>query len=266
MSEGRQDHLGCLPKLIIPCPRRAPVLPTPTVANRAPRGQVQRWTTSVSGDRPALDSLEMSSSMSETLVRMDVGEVLAILVSLEEAGCSVWVAGGWGVDALVGHQTRPHRDLDLAVDADDESSAVGVLRRGGYQIETDWRPVRVELGAPGRGWVDLHPVMFGPDGHGRQTDVGGGHFDYPPDGFAEGVIAGRRVRCLSLEQQRRFHEGYEPRDIDLHDLALLRRLSSCVAVRSEARTGGAAERCDAALIKKSQIASQNVQLSAAAPD
>jgi lincosamide nucleotidyltransferase A/C/D/E len=104
--------------------------------------------------------------MTETLVRMDIGEVLAILVSLEEAGCSVWVAGGWGVDALVGQQTRPHRDLDLAVDANDESSAVGVLRRAGYQIETDWRPVRVELVAPGRGWVDLHPVMFGPDGHG----------------------------------------------------------------------------------------------------
>ena len=114
--------------------------------------------------------------MTETLVRMDIGEVLAILVSLEEAGCSVWVAGGWGVDALVGQQTRPHRDLDLAVDANDESSAVGVLRRAGYQIETDWRPVRVELVAPGRGWVDLHPVMFGPDGHGRQADIGGWSF------------------------------------------------------------------------------------------
>jgi lincosamide nucleotidyltransferase A/C/D/E len=177
--------------------------------------------------RHPLDSLVMSRSMSDTLVRMGIAEVLAILVSLEEAGCSVWVAGGWGVDALVGHQTRPHRDLDLAVDANDESSAVAVLRRGGYEIETDWRPVRVELVAPGRGLVDLHPVMFGSDGHGRQADIGGGHFDYPPDGFAEGMIAGRRVRCISLEQQRRFHEGYEPRDIDLHDLALLRRLSSC---------------------------------------
>ena len=155
---------------------------------------------------------------------MDVPEVHTTLARLEEAGCSVWVAGGWGVDALVGHQTRPHRDLDLAVDARDESRAVAVLRRDGYQIETDWRPVRVELVAPNRGWVDLHPVVFGVDGHGRQADLGGGHFEYPPDGFAEGVIAGRRVRCLSAEQQRRFHEGYDPRDIDLHDLAILRGL------------------------------------------
>jgi lincosamide nucleotidyltransferase A/C/D/E len=182
---------------------------------------------------------------SETLVRMDVAEVHAVLVSLEEAGCSVWVAGGWGVDALVGHQTRPHRDLDLAVDAGDESSAVGVLRRGGYQIETDWRPVRVELVAPGRGWVDLHPVVFGTDGHGRQADIGGGHFDYPPDGFAEGVIAGRRVPCLSLEQQLRFHDGYKPRDTDRHDLALLHRLSGRVTAGSQARTRGAAARREA---------------------
>jgi hypothetical protein len=34
------------------------------------------------------------------------------------------------------------------------------------------------------------------------------------------------VRCLSREQQLRFHDGYEPRDIDLHDVAVLHRLSS----------------------------------------
>jgi len=152
--------------------------------------------------------------------------VLAVLASLEAAGCSVWVGGGWGVDALVGRQTRPHRDLDLAVDARHESAALGALQSRGYRLETDWRPVRVELVAPGRGWVDLHPVAFGADGHGRQAGLDGGHFDYPPDGFGEGVIAGQRVRCLSVEQQQRFHDGYHPRDIDRHDLALLRRLQA----------------------------------------
>jgi lincosamide nucleotidyltransferase A/C/D/E len=185
------------------------------------------------------------SSSSATLVRMDAAEVLAVLASLEAAGCSVWVGGGWGVDALVGHQTRPHQDLDLALDARDESSALGALESSGYRIETDWHPVRIELVAPGRGWVDLHPVVFGAEGHGQQADIGGGHFDYPPDGFDEGLIAGQRVRCLSAEQQRRFHDGYEPRDVDLHDLALLRRLPGRVAARSEARTRGAAERREA---------------------
>ena len=47
---------------------------------------------------------------------MRLADVVEILSDLRAAGCRVWVAGGWGVDALVGRQTRPHRDLDLAVD------------------------------------------------------------------------------------------------------------------------------------------------------
>src|SRR4051812_37627781 len=105
---------------------------------------------------------------------IEVAEVLEVLADLRGVGCRVWVAGGWGVDALVGHQTRPHRDLDLAVDADHESAAIPALEDRGYHIETDWRPVRVELAAPCRGWVDLHPVVFDSSGHGRQADRNGG--------------------------------------------------------------------------------------------
>ena len=133
-----------------------------------------------------------------------------------------WVAGGWGVDALVGEQTREHRDLDLAIDG--ETDALAALAGLGYAIETDWRPARVELAASGERWVDLHPVTFTADGHGRQADLDGGHFDYPPECFVTGRIGGRAVPCLSVEQQRRFHTGYEPRDVDRHDLALLDRL------------------------------------------
>src|SRR5438477_4113231 len=35
---------------------------------------------------------------------------------IREVGCRFWLEGGWGVDALVGRQTRPHRDLDIDVD------------------------------------------------------------------------------------------------------------------------------------------------------
>lgn len=47
---------------------------------------------------------------------MHLSEVIEVLADLREADCRAWVAGGWGVDALVGGQTRPHRDLDLAID------------------------------------------------------------------------------------------------------------------------------------------------------
>ena len=57
----------------------------------------------------------------------------------------------------MGHQTRAHRDLDIDLDARCEESALAVLAEMGYTVETDWRPNRVELNAPGRGRVDLHP-------------------------------------------------------------------------------------------------------------
>ncbi len=151
---------------------------------------------------------------------MAAAEVLRVLAVLERA----WVAGGWGVDALVGEQTREHRDLDLAIDAHTEAKALEALDALGYRVETDWRPARVELAAGHERFVDLHPVTFDAHGHGRQSDLDGGHFDYPPECFVTGRIGGQAVPCLSVEQQRRFHTGYEPRDVDRHDLALLDRL------------------------------------------
>jgi lincosamide nucleotidyltransferase A/C/D/E len=109
------------------------------------------------------------------------------------------------------------------VDAEHEALAVKLLGGLGYQVETDWRPVRVELASPD-GWVDLHPVVFDQTGVGRQADVNGGQLDYPRDAFTVGVLGGRSVPCLSRTAQIRFHSGYEPRAIDVHDLALLEDL------------------------------------------
>lgn len=155
---------------------------------------------------------------------MRASTVLVVVDRLADAGCRVWLSGGWGVDALVGRQTRSHRDLDLAVNAEDETSAIRVLEAMGFVIETDWRPVRVELAASGKRWVDLHPVRFGSDGIGIQGELGGGQFVYPRDCFASGVIEGQRVPCLSVDQQIVFHTGYEHRAIDRADLELLRSI------------------------------------------
>src|SRR5438093_973720 len=42
-------------------------------------------------------------------------DVLEVLRRLDEARVDWWIDGGWGVDALLGKETRPHDDLDLAV-------------------------------------------------------------------------------------------------------------------------------------------------------
>jgi GNAT superfamily N-acetyltransferase len=152
---------------------------------------------------------------------MRADDVIEALEVLDRAGVRYWVGGGWGVVALAGRQTREHRDLDLAVDAEDLCACLAVLGDLGYQAETDWRPVRIELAAAGARWVDVHPVTFGEDGHGHQAGLGGEHFDYMPSSFTAGSLAGRRVNCLSAEQQRQFRTGYDLRPQDLHDLAEL---------------------------------------------
>ena len=155
---------------------------------------------------------------------MEQDEVFAILGALEATGTPLWVAGGWGVDALVGRQTRAHRDLDLLVDAQRLDDCLCLLARRGYAVETDWLPVRVEVVAAERGWLDVHPVRLAADGRGVQAGLNGTRFDYPADCFATGSLAGREVPCLTAARQRLLHTGYEPRAQDVHDLRLLNEL------------------------------------------
>jgi lincosamide nucleotidyltransferase A/C/D/E len=152
---------------------------------------------------------------------MRAEDVIAAVDALDGAGVRCWIGGGWGVVALAGRQTREHRDLDLAVDAEDLPACLAVLSDLGYVAETDWLPVRIELAAAGGRWVDVHPVRFAEDGCGRQAGLDGAYFDYPPCSFTSGSIARRRVNCLSAEQQRQFRAGYELRPQDIHDLAEL---------------------------------------------
>jgi lincosamide nucleotidyltransferase A/C/D/E len=148
-------------------------------------------------------------------------EVERVLDGFASRGVRHWVAGGWGVAALVGTQTREHRDLDLAVDAEDLDTCLEALGLLGYVRETDSLPVRVEYAAADHGWVDVHPVAFDGSGHGQQRGDDGGHFDYPPSAFTVGAIRGRSLPCISVAQQRTFHTGYELRPQDVHDLGQL---------------------------------------------
>ncbi len=160
------------------------------------------------------------------LVTEETGVAQAVLVcaGLADAGVRFWVAGGWGVDALAGRQTRSHRDLDLLVDAADEAVTLEVLGDLGYVVETDWRPVRVELARPGGGRVDVHPVVFDGDGNGVQAGLDDTEFHYPAAIFTTGRLGGIVVGCVSAAAQRTAHEGYAHRPQDEHDLAVLEGL------------------------------------------
>lgn len=152
---------------------------------------------------------------------MSGADVLEVVDALAERDIEVSVAGGWAVDALLGRTTRVHGDLDLAIDADSVDSAAGVLAELGLREVIDERPARLVV-TDGRRAVDLHPVVWTTGGTGRQAGAGGEIFLYPPGSTAaEGVIHGRPVRCLTPELLVRFHEGYEPRDVDGRDMAAL---------------------------------------------
>jgi lincosamide nucleotidyltransferase A/C/D/E len=153
-----------------------------------------------------------------------LAEVLTVLEAVRSVGCRFWLEGGWGVDALVGHQTRVHRDLDLDIDGRFEAEVMVVLGDLGYSVETDWRPNRVELAAPDRGRVDVHPLEIDDEGVARQAALDGGWHVFPRAFAAVGRLGDVSVPCVSAEAQRLFRLGYEPRDVDRHDLALLDRL------------------------------------------
>lgn len=153
---------------------------------------------------------------------MDVGEVLGVIDQLTAAGIRVWVDGGWGVDALVGRQTRLHDDLDLALPLVDVDRALRVLAALGYHVVDDELPTRVDLRADDDRRVDLHPLTFDSDGNGLQQLQDGSFGTYSADGLrGEGHIAGRPVDCLTPDLQVRFHRGYPPDDDDRHDVHLL---------------------------------------------
>jgi lincosamide nucleotidyltransferase A/C/D/E len=157
--------------------------------------------------------------------------VLQVLGRLEAAGLPVWVAGGWGVDALVGHQTRRHADLDLLLDCTDERRAVAELELLGYgtvtseRVSSPFMPRRVTIyDAMGRS-VDLHPVDMMRWLATVAAERPAGAEDPARAAFAEGRIGGRPVPCLSAALQIAAHNGYLWRYADREDLRRLRAIA-----------------------------------------
>ena len=141
-----------------------------------------------------------------------------------EANATVWLDGGWGVDALAGRQTRPHDDLDVMIPAGDSQRLVAVLRRHGFEdVPTDDRvPENFVMGHPEHGRIDFHVFELRADGSGIYKP---GVEDWEMSAeelSASGFVAGRKVRCLTAEYQVRSHHGYRLGETDVHDLALLR--------------------------------------------
>jgi len=149
-------------------------------------------------------------------------DVLEVLECLEAAGIMVWLDGGWGIDALVGSETRPHDDLDIVMAMAQRDDAQDALRGLGFALAVDELPTRCVFRDPTDRRIDVHPVTFARDGSGLQQQPDGDPFRYPPEGLVGiGAIAGRSFPCLTPELQLRCHLAYEPDDDDRHDMHVL---------------------------------------------
>lgn len=155
---------------------------------------------------------------------MTGAEVLAVLQLLERAGARCWVDGGWGVDALLGAQTRDHDDLDIALEAEDRGRLEAALAPAGFREAYRDGPLNpVYADGAGRR-VDVHLVDTGvetTDEHGEPV-YGGRGLPYPVGALAgRGEILGRPVACCTAEFQMRSHTGYRFDEQDVRDLTAL---------------------------------------------
>jgi lincosamide nucleotidyltransferase A/C/D/E len=155
---------------------------------------------------------------------MTAHDVIEVMGRLEEAGLRYWLDGGWGVDALIGNQTRPHDDLDVVVELSAIETIVDTLAGIGFRLSLDERPTRLVLDDDRERRIDLHPLVIDATGNGRQLGAGpnGGDALYPAAGLTgQGTVAGLPVSCLTPQLLLLHHTGYAPQAKDHHNVKLL---------------------------------------------
>jgi lincosamide nucleotidyltransferase A/C/D/E len=149
---------------------------------------------------------------------MDAQSVITIYNLLAAHDIPIWVDGGWGIDALLGEQTRPHDDLDIAVDHQHVERLCALLGERGYHEipRPDTSEYNFVLADEREDKIDVHTFMF---------DAEGKHIygiAYPRESLTGmGSILGQPVRCIALEWVLRFHEQYEPDTTDIADVQAL---------------------------------------------
>jgi lincosamide nucleotidyltransferase A/C/D/E len=146
-------------------------------------------------------------------------DIIDILAKIKHIGIDVWIDGGWGVDALLGQQTRPHNDIDIFVQKKNSVAFIKML------ISNDYRETKMEYTSndhtvwcdPSNHIIDLHLFEF--------TENGTLYYDneiYHSEILnGKGTIGGIIVRCLTAEAQLLYHQGYEHSEKDRHDVLLL---------------------------------------------
>jgi lincosamide nucleotidyltransferase A/C/D/E len=144
--------------------------------------------------------------------------VVQLLQLFAESGIEVVVDGGWGVDALLGKQTRSHGDLDIALQHKDVPKLRALLEARGYRDvpRGDTRDCNFVMGDDQGHEVDFHSYTF--DAHGKLVFG----VEYPFSSLTgSGSILGYQVKCISAKWMVKFHSGYELDENDYRDVSAL---------------------------------------------
>ncbi|MHB8104171.1 MAG: nucleotidyltransferase domain-containing protein [Dehalococcoidales bacterium] len=154
---------------------------------------------------------------------MTSNDVVDFYTKFDNLGMEIWIGGGWGVDALLGEQTRPHTDIDIFIEEKDVLKTRGILEAEGYkEIKLEIaRPHNFVLGDDAGREIDIHVITFDDEGRIIYGPIENGEI-YPPALFSGiGTINGRKVKCISLEWTVKWHTGYTPREHDFKDVSAL---------------------------------------------
>lgn len=150
-------------------------------------------------------------------------DVVELYTSLKDLGVEIWIDGGWGVDALLGKQTRVHEDLDITIQQKDLPKLRELLQSRGYKeikVEQarDWNFV---LGDGEGREIDVHVIVLDGQGNGIYGPAENGETYAAASLTGTGLIDGQTVRCISAEWMVKFHSGYELKEKDFRDVSAL---------------------------------------------
>jgi lincosamide nucleotidyltransferase A/C/D/E len=143
-------------------------------------------------------------------------DVTALLTLVADLGFRIWLDGGWGVDALLGEQTREHGDIDIVIEKRNSGELETALHSLGYlranrEHEREWNFILLDqLGHQ----VDFHVIELDAEGNGIYGPKENGE-QYPADCLTgKGTIEEHTVSCIKANWMVEFHTGYEVDDTD----------------------------------------------------
>ena len=149
---------------------------------------------------------------------MSAPAVLSLLTLFEQHAIEVHVDGGWGVDALLGEQTRNHEDLDIALPHKYVPKLRALLAARGYAEvpRPDSWECNFVLGDAQGHLVDVHSYTFDDNGN----NIFGVAYE-PHHLTGNGTIGGHPVRTIPPDIMVEFHTGYDVDENDYRDVKAL---------------------------------------------